>query len=347
MLPEEIVTKKAELINYGMIRIPPEITLPYYPSRSSAGPGAGSRAMVFSFSGTRIKLGIVRDKPAIYTLALKDNRYYNILKHGEPYLDNVTIEPTVMHAPGQAFINITNECIYNCSFCVTPNLDRDDRHKKCTVERWGELILAQANNRNLECVAITSGVKVSPHKTVLDMVNIIKTVRTQLPEIPIGVEPYLTAQEDIDILFEAGATEIKLNLETPTRELFSKVCQGMDYDGIKHALKYAVAHFGPNRVCSNIIIGLGETDEEVLTAVEDLAKDGVVATLRALRINEINMPKLKDALGFEPGPVEPERLLNLARKHKEILDKYDLSTLEFQTMCHKCKSCDIVPQQDL
>ena len=237
MLPEDIVTKKAELIHYGKIYIPKDLTLPYYPSRSTAGPGAGSRAMVFSFYGTRVKLAIVREKSAIFSLSKKQKKDadespqtqqntseeaktverrcisgnpYMILKNGEPFLDEVSIEPTIMHAPRQAFINITSECIYNCSFCVTPSLNKGQ--KECTIDRWIELILAHAKNSNLDAVAITSGVAKSPHKTVLDMVQIIKAVHSKLPDMPIGVEPYLTSNEDVDLLYDAGATELKINL---------------------------------------------------------------------------------------------------------------------------------------
>ena len=100
-------------------------------------------------------------------------------------------------------------------------------------------------------------------------------------------------------------------------------------------------------MCSNLIVGLGETDVELLAKVEELAKRGIVATLRGVRVNELNSRKLKNALGFLPEPVKAERLLSLAQKQKEILEKHGLTTSKFETMCHKCRCCDIVPQQDL
>jgi biotin synthase-related radical SAM superfamily protein len=368
MLSDEVAEKKAELINYGKIYIPKDFALPYYPSRSTAGPGAGKPGLVLGFNGTRVKLHIVRDDATIFSLVRKKKREkvpldnetdatepqirrciqgapYQILKNGELFLNDVSLEPTLMHAPGQAFINITSDCIYNCSFCVSPDLSK--KPKECSVDRWIELILAHAKNRSLEAVAITSGVAESPHKTVLDMVKIIKAIREKLPEIPIGAEPYLTSNDDVDLLYNAGATELKINLETPNRELFNTICPGLDYDGIIQALLYSTSVFGRNQVCSNLIIGLGETDDEILSMVETLAAAGVVATLRAIRVNEFNEPKLTNALGFTPEPVPTKRLILLAQKHKEILDNHGLSTTKFKTMCHRCKSCDIVPQQDV
>ena len=363
MLPTEIAAKKAELINHGKINIPKGFALPYYPSRSTAGPGAGGAGLVFGFSGTRVKLTIVRDGSALFSLARKsaidekpdtdndpirrciEGKAYTILKNDEIFLDDVSLEPTLMHAPGQAFINITSKCIYDCSFCVSPDLNKGQ--KECTVDRWTELILVHANNPSLESVAITSGIPVSPHDTVMDMVKIIKAVHERMPDITIGVEPYLTSKEDIDLLFEAGATELKLNLETPNCEIFEKICPGLDYTAIDQALKYAVTVFGRNKVCSNLIIGLGETDDEVLAAVDRLANAGVVATLRAVRVNDINREKIQRSLGYIPESVPIHRMLELAKKQKEILDNHGLTTVEFNSMCHRCKCCDIVPQQDV
>ncbi|MFW9874167.1 MAG: radical SAM protein [Candidatus Thorarchaeota archaeon] len=365
MISPDIAHKKAELINHGKIHIPKGLTLPFYPSLSTAGPGAGRRAMVFAFSGTRVKLSLVKDESTVFSLARKpkngsdskdqkmenktraciSGKPYMILKNGIPFLDDVSIEPTLMHAPNQAFINITSECIYNCSFCATPELDI--ARKGCSIERWIELILAHANNSAMESVAITSGVRSSPHETVLEMVRIIEGIREKLPKIPIGVEPYVTENEDIDLLFEAGATELKINIETPNKDIFDKVCPGMAYEKIYDVLEYAVSVFGKNNVCSNLIVGLGETDEELVSKVEELAKIGVVANLRAVRVNDLNKQKLNESLGYIPKPVAPERLMMLGEKQREILDKYSLSTAHFLTMCHRCKSCDIVPQQDI
>ena len=74
---------------------------------------------------------------------------------------------------------------------------------------------------------------------------------------------------------------------------------------------------------------------------------GVVPTLRALRIDNINLKLLSKVLGNVPKPVSPERLVFLAEKQKRILEKYNLNTKLFKSMCHKCASCDIVPGVDI
>ncbi|MFA5313866.1 MAG: radical SAM protein, partial [Methanomassiliicoccales archaeon] len=166
------------------------------------------------------------------------------------------------------------------------------------------------------------------------------------PEMPIGVEPYVSKLEDIDRLKEAGATEIKMNVETWDRDIFRKVCGEMDIDWILEALAHAVKVFGKGRVTTNIIFGMGETDENVLEGVEALAKMGIVPSLRPLRMNDINRKPLTDALG-EIEPMTPDRILCLGEAAKGIYAKYGLSPLDYRTMCHACKCCDIVPFSDI
>ena len=100
-------------------------------------------------------------------------------------------------------------------------------------------------------------------------------------DLPIGVSIYPT-RGTARRLLEAGATEVKFNLETATPELFAEMCPGMDRDIINTELDEAVKLFGKNHVFTNLIIGLGETDEEMKAAVSDLCARGIIPTLRPL-----------------------------------------------------------------
>jgi biotin synthase-related radical SAM superfamily protein len=152
--------------------------------------------------------------------------------------------------------------------------------------------------------------------------------------------------DQIDRLKQAGANEFKLNLETFDQSIFQKVCGELDLDWIMKALAHAVKVFGIGKVSSNIIIGMGESDENVLAGVRALAEIGVVATLRPLRVNDLNRRSLEEALG-RIEPISEERLLRLATEHKRILLDHGLTTLTFKTMCHSCTCCDIVPFRDI
>ena len=89
------------------------------------------------------------------------------------------------------------------------------------------------------------------------------------------------------------------------------------------------------------------SDEDVLRGVEHFARMGVVANIRVLRLNEYNHESMVEALGHGMEKVSPERMIRLALEQKKILERHGLSTGSFETMCHKCGCCDIVPFKDV
>lgn len=334
------VRRKAELLCAGRIYVPESILPSCETSKSTAGPGAGAEEIALGFGNARVKLVLAEKSTAEFSMKRKGSTLC-ILKNGRLFVDNVKILPKVLHAPFQAFVNLEHRCIYDCKFCTSAKLDRSAR----SADEVVEMVLDASKKEGFRSVAITSGVRTSPKKAVDEMVAVVKKIRKAV-DAPIGVEPYVIARSDIVRLKDAGANEIKINVQSYDREIFKKVCPGLNYEKILERLSDAVKIFGRGKVASNIIIGLGETDDSILGGSECLAKEGVVATLRALRVTDCNRPSLVGALG-ELKPVTAERLIFLAREHKKILKKCGLSTLTFDTMCHACGCCDIVPFVDL
>jgi biotin synthase-related radical SAM superfamily protein len=325
------------------VRVPPEFRFPFLPSKSTAGPGAGYMGVVFSFENTRAKKPISRDHGDFELEETGEGLV--IKKGGRVFIEDVALTPTLLHAPYQAFVNIDHACMFDCKFCASPRLHGEST-KNLTDEKILAMVAEAARKEGFESVAFTSAVSGSPSMTVKRMAGLVRRVREAMPSVPIGVEPYVTRPDEVDMLRAAGADEIKLNIESFDPDIFEKVCPDRDYGAILHSINHAGEIFGKNRVCSNIIFGLGETDENVLEGTRVLANMGAVATLRALRRNEYNASELERALG-KLEPVTPERMLNLARDQKKILKAHGLTPLVFKTMCHACLSCDIVPFWDV
>ena len=335
--------KKAELLSGGPVRIPADFRLPFLPSRSTAGPGAGAVSVVFSFGNTRAKKPISRDSGE-FELIQREG-VFSITRGGRDFIENVNLVPTLLHAPYQAFVNMDSACVMGCKFCASPKLDKS-LTKGLSEDKLVEMVLQASKQAGFEAVAITSGIPDSPALTIERMARVVRRVRDQLRTAPIGVEPYATRPDEIDLLRDAGADEIKLNIETFDRDIFERICPSRDYDTILHLVNHACEVFGRNKVCSNIIFGLGETDETVLEGVKVLGNMGAVAILRALHRNEFNVTELEKTLG-RLEPVTADRMLMLAKEEKTILEGYGLNSLEMKTMCHKCLSCDIVPFWDV
>jgi biotin synthase-related radical SAM superfamily protein len=341
---KDIAAKKAKLLTSGAVKLSSKVHLPFAPSRSTAGPGAGTVGIVIAFGGHRVKKTIAQDKGDFELV--KTEQGYSLNYHDQPFLETVEVQPTLFHAPEQAFFNVETDCIYDCKFCTSRKLEKKIT-KDLTPEKIVKMVLDSSKRPDFKAVALTSAVVKSPENTVEKMIYIVMEVRKALgQELPIGVEPYVDSLEQIDRLKKAGANEFKLNLETFDQVIFRKVCGDLDLEWIMKALAHAVKVFGKGKVCSNIIIGMGESDENALAGVKALAAIGVVATLRPLRVNDLNRSSLEAALG-KIEPIGEERLTRLAQQQKGILEKYGLSTLTFQTMCHSCGCCDIVPFRDI
>jgi len=338
----DLIEKKAQLLLGGDVLLPPGYRMPYRISRSTAGPGAGKRSAVFSFGGMRVKKGISYDSGDFELI--DDNGRLSMTKNGEPFLNNVEIKPVVFHSPEQAFFNLDQRCKYNCRFCTSPLL-KGDATKSLTDEKIVEMIRNSMDEQDVVSVALTSGVIGSVDETVDRMISCVKAIRKEFPNIPIGVEPYIDSEDQIRRLKDAGATEIKINLETPRKDIFEAICPELDYDLILRMLKSSVKIFGPGKVTTNLIFGIGETDDDLEACMNMLASFGCAPGLRAIRLNDMNRDNMKNA-GIVCDMTK-ERMIRLAQLQKKILDSHGLTTHTFKTMCFECGCCDLVPFRDL
>lgn len=343
MNQSEHTRKKAELISSSRIYIPNDIKIPYPLDKSTAGPGSGSLSIGISFGNKDIKLEISKDPNEFFSLQ-KDADSFQILKRGGKFLENVKIIPIFFHAPRQVFFNLEDRCIFNCAFC---NLPKDGLLKEYGKEKFVKLILKGVKGSKVHAIALTAGVYPNNTEIIQKMCYIVENIKEEDSGVTIGVEACIFKVGEILSLKKAGADEIKINIQIPDKILFEKICPEFNYEYVLKRLKKAVEIFGKGKVTSNIIFGLGESDRSVIQCIEKLAEIGVVPTLRRIRVNKFNEEKLEEALSNRIPITSTDRILKLALDQKKIFEKYNLSTETFNTMCHKCGCCDIVPFLDL
>ena len=336
-MEEDLILSKAELISGGAVRLPKGYRPPVRFSRSTAGPGAGNRLLVFSFSGMRVKKAISDDGEFFY-----DPSEMTITKDGRVIAEDVTIVPAEFHCPEQAFFNLDQRCRFNCLFCSSPVLG-NDATKGLTDERIIELI--KGSKEPVLSIALTTGVPDSVDNSVDRMARCVSKLKAAFPEMTIGVEPYVDDASQIEKLHDAGASEIKINVETATDGLFEEFCPMLDRENIFNMLAHAVEVFGIGKVSSNLIIGLGESDDDAAAMMERLCLIGVTPTVRGLRIDG-HREKILSEHGIVKGP-SSERLIRIAEIQKGLMKKYGLDPNTFETMCLKCTCCDLVPFIDL
>ncbi len=339
---EEGLNKKAILALGGGVRLPEGFEFPFRISHSTAGPGAGFGSAVFAFGRYRVKKS-VSYTGGEFELVVDGDRY-SMTRRGEPFIDEIRLEPVVRHSPEQAFFNLDPRCMFHCVYCNSPLLDpSEDKH--LSTEKIMDMLEESTSQYGIKCVSFTSGVVGSVQQTVDRMVEAVKAVKARFPDMPVGVEPYVATREQIQSLKDAGAEEIKINIESPSKEIFQRVCPDLDYDGIWEMLGIAVEIFGRGKVTSNIIFGMGETDEQMEHVMDRMCSMGVIPGIRALRTNTINMEAMGEVLqGVDRAT--PQRAVLLAQKQKECMVRHGFDHMPLKTMCMGCGCCDLVPFVD-
>ncbi|HVN66634.1 MAG TPA: radical SAM protein [Methanomicrobiales archaeon] len=315
---------KAELLAANTVRLEGEPCTGFI-SRSTAGPTAGGEGSIFfSTGGHRVRLSLHRNGRVI----LRHHGGGKVtLRLGDIEAEG-TLEPAGLHCPRQAYVNVSEGCIFRCRYCTVPAL-----HGKTKDLAYIEARVREVLDR-VDGIAITSGVSDSIEE---EERRVLAVVERLIPlGKPVGVSIY-PARGTPQRLHDLGVAEVKWNLEAATPELFAYMCPGLDYEAIWKALQDSVELFGKGNVYSNVIFGLGETDEELESCIDDLAASGVIPVLRPLN------PSAE--LTSVPRPTA-DRILRVCDMHGKALRKHGLDTGKARTMCTACTGCDLVPGRD-
>jgi len=315
---------KARLLAQGTVRLSGE-PAGSYQSLSTAGPGAGTGGSVFfSCRGGRVRLAIDR-KSTLEITHLGAGRA--ILKDGSVEIQGM-LEPVALHCPRQAYITVTSGCVYRCKYCEVPVITAGRK-------TLGEIeAMVEAVKSRIDAISLTSGVLENIEEEEEYVLAVVR--RLKRFGLPIGVSIF-PGEHTADRLHALGVAEVKFNVEAANRDLFSTMCPGLPYDVVWNALKRSVELFGRNHVFSNLIIGLGESDEEAKSCISALCAIGVIPVLRPL-----------NPAGALSGYSRPsaERLLRLFAFHTNALSSAGLNPSRALTMCAECTGCDLVPGRD-
>jgi len=146
---------KAFLIAEGGVdideRILGRITTP------ASGPGAGLTSFFLRFDGHRVRLGIKHG--ARLKASLEGNEV--VIRDHEKEIVRGSLEDAIAHCPGQAYITVSEVCIFDCQYCPVPLLGGSVKSQS-DVEKTISRILADPKLASeLKAIALTSGVEKS------------------------------------------------------------------------------------------------------------------------------------------------------------------------------------------
>ncbi|MEM3627081.1 MAG: radical SAM protein [Candidatus Bathyarchaeia archaeon] len=181
------------------------------------------------------------------------------------------------------------KCLANCSFCPQARMSRG-RSDMLSRVSWpafatksvinGIEKAVKAGKIKRVCLQALNYPEVFKHLTAL-----IKMVRKKT-SVQISVSCQPVDNENIRQLAEAGAERISIPLDAATPEIFDKV-KGLSAGGPYRwerqfeLLSEAVKVFGRGKVGTHLIVGLGETEREMVKIIQQCVDMGVLPALFA------------------------------------------------------------------
>lgn len=196
-------------------------------------------------------------------------------------------------------------CLANCSFCAQAR-GNDADHDQLSRVIWPDFpvedILAGFREPAYPVLERVCYQVINYPGFLEDAVEIITMFRRETG-LPVSVDICPVSRSGLEKLKAAGAEYISLPLDGATEEIFNKV-KGTGVSGPYRwethfkALKAAVEVFGEGFVGSNIIVGLGESEEDVVVLIQSLVGMGIRPILFAFtpvpgtRLESLSQPDL-------------------------------------------------------
>lgn len=167
------------------------------------------------------------------------------------------------------FLILGPGCSRDCGFCaVASDPTAPDPSEPARVA-------AAARELDLNYIVITSPTRDDLHDGGAgQFVETVNAVRRTSPEagVEVLVPDFGGRSEAVDSVLAPGVGVFAHNVET-VRRLYPAVRPDADYDRSLEMLAYAAEK---NALCkSALVLGMGETDEEVISALDDMAAAGV------------------------------------------------------------------------
>lgn len=287
---------------------------------------------------SRVRMSL--SETANLTLVKSDTNDY-FIKHSQTHdiiIKHVAVERVLAHAPEQIFLLLYKNCSNRCLFCPLTYVS-DKSHYS-----WEQIQNKIYQNIKYGIKSISFTTSCPLDKTQDDLVDeiadiAIKTRRLFGENIMIGASLKTPSKKQLLYLKEAGINEIRLNVETYNWELAQRLMPNKNLNKILHSIEQAVNIFGKEKVSSNILIGLGESDDDILDGVNRLAEMGALSTLYPYDPIE--------GLNESFSRPSADRIYHLAIEHKKILQKNNLNPLGAKTMCCACAGSHLYPGRDL
>ncbi|WGS65391.1 radical SAM protein [Marinitoga aeolica] len=217
-----------------------------------------------------------------------------------------------------AYLMLGEKCIYNCSFCAQAREAKSDKDYLSRI-KWPEYSLIEFMSKVKEN---------NPFKRfciqVVNSENYFENLKNFLCEIKglnvlkaVSLRP--KNMEEVDEIFKYDIDNLGISIDSASKELFSKI-RGGSFDSLFSILIESSKKY-PGKITTHIIVGLGETDEELVNLMLEMKKYNILVSL--FSFTPIKGTEFENV---KPPSLERYRKIQFAR---EIIEKYDVSKNDF------------------
>ena len=184
--------------------------------------------------------------------------------------------------PTTAYLMIGERCSFSCSFCPQGRASDSPARflSRVSWPAWeqGEVscrVAAAASDGRLKRACFQVVMSAGASRRVEEAV---KELRSR-SGVPICVSTSPRDLAEIEEILEWGADRVSLPLDAATSRIYREV-KGREWDRSRELLEGAARQY-PGRISTHLIVGLGETEEEMVACIQEMRDLGVTVGLFA------------------------------------------------------------------
>jgi len=217
-----------------------------------------------------------------------------------------------------AYLMIGEKCLFNCSYCAQAR-QADSKSDLLSRIKWPEISLETFKNvfipTKFKRICIQAVSSLNYWNELNELLSFLKE-----EEIPISISIRPRNIEEVRILFKKyNVDRVGIATDIANKELFSKI-RGGKYEFYEKILRNASNEF-PNRITTHIIVGLGETDENIIDFLLKMKKWKILVSL--FSFTPIKGTKFE---GILPPSLSRYRKIQIAR---EIILQHNVEKTDF------------------
>lgn len=271
-------------------------------------------------------------RPKFYDLSTAEGVGYEKIArlHGTNVLATTVVQKCIRYSQSQ-----------RCRFCtIEESLYAGDTVAVKTPAQIAEVAKAAVTLDGVQQLVMTTGTTNGKDRGATHLANCVRAVTEAVPGLPIQVQ--IEPPGDLDVISElkaAGATAIGIHVESMNDDVRRAWMPGKStvaLDEYRAAWTEAVRVFGRNKVSSYLLIGLGDTADQIVDAASELIDLGVYPFVVPFR-------PLADSLAAGTAPPSPALVAEVSGRVASLLRGAAMSGADQQAGCAACGACSLLP----